>query len=180
MRKIEHVGRANSVFVQDLLWSLQAHEDLWNRDSGRTKAVDSPHSEVDDIWVRYAEDYTVQGPHESVWYPAAEILPVKRITDQMMLQFKGLRLGGVLITRIKAGHKCKPHADQGWHAGYYDKYAVQIQSAPGQWFRFEDAQLEPRPGDIYKFDNSHTHWVENDTPHDRITMIVCIRTKEGV
>jgi hypothetical protein len=93
-----------------------------------------------------------------------------------MTMVDGERLGGVLLTRIKAGKSCYPHADPGWHARHYRKFAVQIQSAPGQFFCFEGERLEPMPGDVYEFDNSHTHWVTNDTEHDRITLIVCIKT----
>jgi hypothetical protein len=43
---------------------------------------------------------------------------------------------GVLITRIKPGQICKPHTDPGWHARYYDKFAVQIEAAPEQCVSF--------------------------------------------
>jgi len=90
----------------------------------------------------------------------------------------GTRLGGVLITRIPAGKTCKPHEDKGWHADFYkDKYAIQITSAPGQRFCFDDIEFESKPGDVYWFNNSFKHWVPNPTPYERITMIVCI-TKE--
>ena len=85
------------------------------------------------------------------------------------------RLGGVLITKIPAGMECKPHVDGGWHAGHYEKYGIQIASAPGQRFCFEGESLETRPGDVFWFDNSHTHWVTNDTEHDRITLIVTLK-----
>ena len=65
--------------------------------------------------------------------------------------------------------------DPGWHARYYDKFAVQIASAPGQRFCFEGESLETRPGDVFWFDNQHLHWIDNDTPYERVTMIVCIR-----
>jgi quercetin dioxygenase-like cupin family protein len=57
----------------------------------------------------------------------------------------------------------------------YEKFAVQIASAPGQAFCFEGERLETKPGDVFWFDNQHLHWVTNDTPYERVTMIVCIR-----
>ena len=84
-------------------------------------------------------------------------------------------MGGVLITKIPAGKECKPHTDPGWHARYYEKVAIQIQSAPGQAFCFEGESLETRPGDVFWFDNAFTHWVTNPTPYDRITLIACIQ-----
>ena len=92
-----------------------------------------------------------------------------------MAHVKGERLGGVLITKIPPGVTCMPHVDGGWHAAYYDKYAVQLQSAPRQHFHFQDESLCAAPGDIYWFDNSVEHWVTNESSVDRMTMIVCIR-----
>lgn len=165
--------------VAPLLWSIQANPQLWNADAQRTTDESSPHHEVDDIWVRYSATPKEPGTHESVWYPAAEILPVRELVYPLMQYVRGERLGGILLTKIPAGKQCKPHHDDGWHARYYDKFAIQIQSSPGQFFCFEGEQLEPMPGDVYTFDNSHTHWVTNDTPHDRITLIVCIKTDKG-
>ncbi len=164
--------------VAPLLWALQANPQLWNEHSGRTKPLASPHREVDDIWARYAAGGKIaeDGPHESVWYPSADILPLREIVSPLMAAVDGEQLGGVLITRIRAGKSCYPHADQGWHARFYRKFAVQVQSAPGQFFCFEGERLEALPGDVYEFDNAHSHWITNDTEHDRITLIVCVKT----
>jgi quercetin dioxygenase-like cupin family protein len=88
---------------------------------------------------------------------------------------EGVEIGGVLITRIPPGKSVRPHTDPGWHARRYEKYGVQITSAPGQLFCFEGEELETQPGDVFWFDNAHTHWVTNPTHYERITMIVCIR-----
>ncbi len=166
------------VNVAPMLWALQAHPELWDQNTGRTEDPTSPHHELSDIWVRYAAP-GVDGsqPHESVWYPCADLMPIRELVYPMMARFGGVQLGGVLITKIPAGKMCKPHTDPGWHARYFDKFALQIQSAPGQAFCFDGERLESKPGDIYYFDNSFTHWVENPTPYDRITAIVCIRTE---
>ena len=79
-------------------------------------------------------------------------------------------------TKIDAGAECKPHTDTGgWHADYYEKFAIQIASAPGQKFCFENVEFESKPGDVYWFNNSFKHWVPNPTPYERITMIVCVK-----
>jgi hypothetical protein len=178
MSKIEKI--AVGLNVAPMLWALQANPQLWNEYGQRTKDPASPHHEVDDIWLRYAEPELASqpGPHESVWYPSAKLLPVDDLVFPLMQFVKGERLGGVLITRIRAGKECKPHHDNGWHARYYDKFAIQLQSAPGQKFCFDNEELEPMPGDVYTFDNAHTHSVVNPTEHDRVTMIVCIRTEK--
>ena len=165
--------------IAELVDALDANPQVWNTFTKRTDYAASPHREVDDIWVRYGhpDESLVNGfdPHESYWWAGADMLPVRPIATRLMASVGGTRLGGILITRVPAGKQVYPHIDHGWHARYYEKFAVQIQSAPGQRFCFHGAQLEPRPGDVYWFDNAFEHWVENPTEHDRITLIVCIR-----
>lgn len=162
--------------VAPIYWKLLQHPELWNQNTTRTASPDSPHHELDDIWARFVDMKEADGlPRESVWYPAAEILGIKPLCLDIMRLVEGTELGGILITRIPPGAKCKPHVDNGWHARRYEKLAVQITSAPGQKFCFEGQELETKPGDLFWFDNQYTHWVTNDTPYERVTMIICIR-----
>ena len=165
--------------VQPLREALREHPELWNHRTERTAPADSPHHGLDDIWPRFADPATMRedGSHDSIWYPAAEVLPVRDIVFPLMAAVRGEKLGGVLVTRIKPGQMCRPHTDPGWHARHFDKYAVQIEADPAQAFHFEGESLVTAPGDVYWFDNSHTHWVTNNSPRDRVTMIVCIRTE---
>jgi hypothetical protein len=93
-----------------------------------------------------------------------------------MYLVKGERLGGILITRIPPGGICKPHHDRGtWHASYYDKYALQLESHPFQAFHFDEGSYSAMPGELYWFNNQEVHWVTNESPIDRITLIFCIK-----
>lgn len=170
---------ADGLTVAPLLWALQEHPEFWDQHTQRTEDPRSPHHDLSDIFVRYAADPNENGPHESVWYPCADILPVRQLVYPLMQFVHGEKLGGVLITRIPAGATCKPHTDPGWHAKEYEKFAIQIQSAPGQLFCFEGGGLETKPGDLFWFDNQYEHWVTNPTPYDRITMICCIKSDKG-
>jgi quercetin dioxygenase-like cupin family protein len=163
--------------VAPIHWAIQAHPELWNQNTARTEAAGSPHHGLDDIWARFGDPArAIDGtPHDSFWYPSAEILGVKGICLDLVRAVEGVELGGVLITRIPPGAECKPHTDPGWHARRYQKYGIQITSAPGQHFCFEGEELETRPGDLFWFDNQFSHWVTNPTNYERITMIVCIR-----
>lgn len=163
--------------VSPILWEIQSHPELWSQHRTRTESPDSPHHGLDDIWARFGEQSDAEEgkPHQSKWYPSADLLGVKQMCHDLMHMVHGVELGGVLITRIPPGAKCKPHTDPGWHARYYEKFAVQIASGPGQSFCFEGESLESRPGDVFWFDNQFLHWVDNDTPFERISMIVCIR-----
>lgn len=162
--------------VAPLWWALQEHPELWNTVTDRTAAEDSPHHGLSDIYIRYSKvSATDHDPHESEWYPAAAVLPVRPLIARLMTAMGGERLGGVLITRIPPGVSCKPHIDGYWHAGYYEKFGIQIASAPGQAFCFEGEQLVTKPGDVFWFDNSQTHWVTNESQHERITLIVTLK-----
>lgn len=163
--------------VAPIYWALQQHPELWNQNNARTTDPQSPHYGLDDIWARFGDaDRAEDGlPHEAHWYPAADVLGIKRLCLDIMRSVDGVELGGILITRIPAGKTCKPHTDPGWHARQYEKFGVQITSAPGQQFCFEGASLETQPGDLFWFDNQHEHWVTNQTAYERVTMIVCIR-----
>ena len=171
---------ASGLPVDGIYWALRQNPQLWNEHTQRTASPDSPHHGLDDIWARFGDvNCAATGqPHTSYWYPAADLLQIKGLCDAIRERVGGVEMGGVLITRIPPGASCKPHIDPGWHARYYDKFAVQITSAPGQAFCFEDQNLETRPGDLFWFDNQYLHWVTNDTPYERVTMIVCIRREK--
>lgn len=172
---------SSGINVQPLRDALAANPQLWDRNTARTESKDSPHHGLSDIWARFADPATMapDGSHDSIWYEPANVLPVRELVFPLMAAVRGERLGGVLITKIRPGQVCKPHTDPGWHARYYDKFAIQIEAAPEQAFHFEDASLVTAPGDVFWFDNSHTHWVTNDSNVDRITMIVCIKVERG-
>ena len=150
----------------------------------RTENPTSPHHGLDDIWIRYNDNSScydaveARKEHDSVWYPEAETLPsVKDMAFELMRRLRGVRLGGILITRIPPGGMCKPHTDTGWHAEYYrDKYAVQLASHPDQAFCFQEGGYSAEPGEIYWFNNLVEHWVINPSPVERITAIFCIKS----
>lgn len=169
--------------VSGLVSQLQRHPEVWNTHTQRTESYNTPHKAVDDIWVRYNAWENFRGDreafnaeHVSSWYPVVGAIPDAWVLSRkVMRRVGGKRLGGVLITRIPPGGEVKPHIDTGWHAGYYEKFAIQIKGTKDQAFCFEDAQLSPEPGDLYTFDNSRMHWVCNESAEERITLIICIR-----
>lgn len=167
---------SKGINVTALALQLRRNPALWNLNPGRTAHPNSPHREVDDIWVRYGDDYTKDGQHESVWLDAATHLPDAKFHARAIMSLVGGdALGGVLITRIPPGKQVYPHIDQGWHAKYYDKFALQIAGHPQQAFCYEDGSHVSATGDLFWFHNQASHWVTNDSPCERITMIVCVK-----
>jgi hypothetical protein len=153
-----------------------ASTDAWNKYPWRTNHPKSPHREVSDIWLRYNAIDNLgphfNDPHEAVWYDFD--LPETTALAKAVSQ-GAKRLGGVLITKVPAGAQVYPHVDYGWHALYYQKIAVQIQGNEEQAFCYDDGQLSALPGESYWFDNQAPHWVKNNSPQDRITLICCMR-----
>lgn len=170
--------------VAEAVRQIDAQPDVWNRHRDRLDRYGSPHAGVSDIWVRFndpakmADDPVAffQSPHESVWYPVVHQVPaVWSLVRRLFRHVGGKRLGGVLITRIPAGGEVKPHVDTGWHAGFYEKFAIQLKGTPEQAFCFEDSRLSALPGETYTFDNSRLHWVTNPSASERMTLIACIK-----
>ena len=168
---------ASGINVAPIAWALREHPEFWNQHTARTEDPSSPHHGLDDIWARFGapSDASKNEYHKAEWYECADVLGIKPMVAAVFDAVGGSELGGVLITRIPPGAECKPHEDHGWHAKYYEKFALQIEASPGQEFCFEDARLETKPGDLFWFDNSYTHWVTNPTKYDRVTMIICIK-----
>lgn len=174
--------RENYADTSHLASQLSLHPELWDEIPLRTSG-NSPHRELSDIWVRYNafENFTgdmrsFNAEHVSQWYSVVEYLPDARLLSEMIAaEFDSDRLGAVLITKIPAGKTCYPHIDQGWHASYYEKFALQIKGNEQQSFHVKDEMLRTQDGDLFAFDNAKTHWVLNPSAEDRITMIVCLR-----
>ena len=163
-------------------YEIFAKDKLFGEFNARKDAPGSPHSEMTDIWVRYGDisgmiesgDFSkIADEHDSIWLK--DLPEVKRLCFDVMALVDGERLGGVLITKLPPGGKIRPHADSGWHAEYYDKYYVPVTNGHGAIFGFNEGFINPDIGDVWQFDNSYTHWVENNSSEDRIAIIICIK-----
>lgn len=179
--------------VVPLCNALARQPDLWNQNTLRTMHPGSPHTQVDDIWLRFNSlkeyealkdqpeaqreaAFALLDEHESVNYPAFARLPQARgMIFDLMRVVEGERLGRVLITRMRPGARIAPHEDGGSHAAYYERYHIALQVLPGVVFRAGDEQAPMMTGDCWWFDNSKTHEVVNNSADDRLTLIVDIR-----
>lgn len=165
------------ISVHDLQLGLCRNPQLWDKHPERTKDSASPHREVRDIWARFAPSWEEgRQAHHSVWLEASELMPaIRQHARSIMTLVGGDELGGVLITKIPPGGRVYPHVDRGWHSTYYDKFLLQVEAHPQQTFCYADGQTITAPGDLCWFYNQEEHWVENNSPVDRISMIVCIK-----
>ena len=189
------------VNVAHVCAELDAHPELWDRFTLRTKLYGTPHLQVSDIWCRYRAwadlvderaRYAGMGlteeqdrqlvadwagtEHESVWYDAIDALPALRaLVFDLVRRFEVERLGGVLITRIPPGGRVEWHTDGGWHATYYEKLAVLLRADERQAFCFHDGEFRAGAGAVFTFGNQEPHAVSNHSSHERITAIVCAK-----
>jgi len=95
-----------------------------------------------------------------------------------MAQLGGEILGGVLMTRLPPGKKIYNHIDGGFHAGFYDKFLVNIKCNQDQAFVFDEGNLINAVGDVSWFRNDVNHAVTNNSDEERISLIVCIKTEK--
>jgi aspartyl/asparaginyl beta-hydroxylase (cupin superfamily) len=86
------------------------------------------------------------------------------------------RIGRIIITKLSPGLKISLHQDMGAPNNYYQRFHVAIQSDEGQVFKCGDEEFTPENGEVYAFNNSLEHGVENNSKIDRLTMIVDLRT----
>jgi Aspartyl/Asparaginyl beta-hydroxylase len=178
-----HMLLTENLPLGSALEEFTACNDEFDKHPYRRIGPNSPHAQMTDIWVRYQDMQEIlrgesaKQNHESVWYPVVERLPsVRKIAFTLMSFLDGERLGGILVTKLPPGGRILPHADGGWHASYYDKFYVPITAPEGSYMGFEDGNIVSKPGQVWWFDNSNLHWVENPSQQERISMIVCIRT----
>lgn len=169
-----------------LLHSIQRQPELWNENKLRTLYKESPHTQVDDIWLRfgdldlYKDDaLAFIDEHENINYNGWYKLPLaQQIIFDLMRRVGGTRLGRVIITRLSPGKEITPHVDGGTHAAYYERYHVMLQNGPGSVFHCGDEAVCMLPGDVYWFNNQLTHSVVNNGNDDRITMICDLRVEK--
>jgi aspartyl/asparaginyl beta-hydroxylase (cupin superfamily) len=92
-----------------------------------------------------------------------------------MRRVDGVRLGRVLITRLRPGGVIPEHVDQGAPATYYDRYHVALQSLPGALNIAGGETVTYNMGEMWWFDNRAPHTVVNNSADDRIVIIMDVR-----
>jgi hypothetical protein len=177
-----------SLDTMPLLHALATQPDLWNANTYRTRYKNTPHGEVDDVWLRYsrpdstaneAETAKAQDDTSPVWYPAAARLPqVKPLALMLMRSVDGYELGRVLITRVRPGARILAHKDtDGEYVNEADRqrYHIVLQGLPGSLFHCGDETVQMLTGEAWWFDARQTHAVENNSADDRIHLIIDLR-----
>lgn len=191
---------AEGVDVTPLLLAVTRRGDLWDQDTFLRHYKQGPFEDVQTIFLRFPErvvfdddDVAEQerkialykenmlpgfDQHESFDYPNYALLPEARVLVQaLMARVNGVRLGRVMINKVRPGGRIFPHADSPEHANYWNnRLHVVLQSLPGNVFRCEDEHVHMRAGEAWWFDHRLEHEVINNSGDDRIHLLVDIRS----
>jgi hypothetical protein len=183
---------AEGLNVTPLLNALYRKQHLWKADDFLRKFPQGPFGETDTVYLRFQDHVKVDTDeeldlyqqnklaghdlHECPWRPEINELPEARGHIMALMQSLGAtRLGRCMINRIVPGGRIFPHADSKWHAEYWDRYHLVIQSEPGNVFRCGDEQVWMRPGELWWFQNAVEHEVTNNSAEDRIHLVMDLR-----
>lgn len=180
---------AQGVDVMPLVHALARNPQLWHEDTYIRHYPQGPFGEIDSIMLRFPEKAVVQSQveadefmaqhdqHESIDYPAYAALPEARpLIMNLMSYVGGTRLGRCLINRIAPGGRIFAHVDSKPHCDYYERHHIVLQASPGVDFRCGDEHASMLTGEIWWFNNAIEHEVVNNSGHDRIHLIVDIRS----
>ena len=176
---------ADGVDTMPMLYALQRQPELWNRQRFRTTFQNTPHGQVDDIWLRFSDDSrttdtaAVMADGDCVWHEAAKRLPQARpILLDLMRRLEAYALDRVVITRLRPGCIILPHADNEGayvHDPHRHRHHVVLQGLPGSLYRTGDETVTMLTGSVWWFDALTEHEVRNNSADDRIHMLVDLR-----
>lgn len=175
---------AEGVDVTPMNMALALHPELWNVNDLRTAYADTPHAAADDIWLRFnpfdpIDSSKIIDAVECINYAPFIILPEARpLIFGLMARVSGERLGRCIIAKLKPGGCITPHRDQGSPATYYERFHILLKATPGVMFHAGDESVQMRTGEVWWFDNSEIHSVENNSADERISIIVDIKVSK--
>lgn len=191
---------AEGIDVTPLRLAIARRGDLWDQDTFLRHYPQGPFEDVQTIFLRFPERvvFDDEDPaeqerkialykenmlpgfdqHESIDYPNYALFPEARsLVQALMARVNGVRLGRVMINKVRPGGRIYPHADSPEHANYWNnRLHIVLQSLPGNDFQCEDEHVHMRAGEAWWFDHRLMHQVVNNSADDRIHLLVDIRS----
>jgi len=182
---------AAGVNVTPLMLAITRRPELWKADTYLRDYPQGPFGEVESIMLRFPEKRVFEqeaeveaykrgehfyDQHESIDYPAYAVLHEARpLVMNIFAAVAGERLGRVMINKIAPGGRIFPHPDTPEHTSYYSRFHVVLQSAEGVKFRAGEEWAYWETGSVFWFNNALEHEVINDSPIDRIHLVMDAR-----
>lgn len=180
---------SNSFDPTPIREELHSQPLLWGK-SPRVTFQGSPHADTEDIILRGPVGFeykSLQELHEELQcqdYPAGELMK-KTVTIANNLAYllsspemrhldSPLRLGRVIMTKLKPGKTIHPHADQGPVPEFYRRFHLCIEGGDENIFMIQGEVQSMQSGDMFETDVREVHTVINLMEHDRVHLIVDI------
>jgi Aspartyl/Asparaginyl beta-hydroxylase len=188
---------ASGIDVMPLMSAIARQPELWTEDTYLRHYAQGPFGDTDSIMLRFPKQVKLKSErqlerykanklpgvdqHESIFYPPWFKLPEAHphIRALMNITF-GVRLGRVMINRIRPGGRIFAHKDRPEHTARWRRHHLVLQGRPGVNLRVADEQITMQTGMLFWFDNREEHEVINNSDDDRISMVIDIQTCEVV
>ena len=183
---------AQGVQVDAIMNELIRQPELWNQHTWRTTYENTPHGQVDDIWLRYSDPERTQDPGDTsqvqndtgaVWYPGVRALPaIKPVILNLLRTVDAYALERLMISRIAPGKGILPHSDNVGayvHLGDIARYHVVLRGFPGSVFKCGDEAVNMLTGEVWWFNAHLEHEVINNSAEDRIHLMADVRFWPG-
>ena len=169
---------ADGILVNPLLLQIKRHADLWDAEHiARHWKEHHPEIDVSEILIRYPEGDEANDINCIWWKQSSALIPLaKEVALNVMAHVRGEQLGRVVLTRLPPGKVIYPHADTlGSYNKFYTRFHVPLQSDEFVVFTCGEEHVAMRTGELWWFDYSVPHSVENRGSDDRINLIIDVR-----
>lgn len=136
----------------------------------------SAHIEITDILLRGPEKSDLITMHldtECHDYPNMILFPATcEFIEGVMQKVLAVKVGRVLLTRLKPGGKIKEHVDEGPVPEFYQRYHYVVQGGEFNYFIIDGDKQPMMDGQLWKVNVRKPHSVENRGYLDRIHLIM--------
>lgn len=167
---------AQGIDVAPLLLAVKRQPALFAAQTFRQEAPGSMHADTDAIllrWQQAGDTDPLDCRFTDAW---TQLPPVRALVLGVMQRVDGIRLGRVLIARLKPYGDIRSHRDTDQDtAGYVQRYArfhLPLETAADVWFRCHDETVHMAAGELWWFANQEEHEVMNNSGDARLHLIV--------
>jgi hypothetical protein len=175
---------ADNADITPLLLAVQRRPALWDVDTFWKHHPVPVFREADTIYLRFPDKRLYSGdapagtldPWEAFNQPAFAALPEARpLVFGLMARMEAERLGRVLINRLPAGGYIPAHRDMPPGTNYYDRFHIVLSANGGCNFHAGGETVQMAAGEVWWFDYTQEHAIDNTGDTDRIHLIVDMR-----
>jgi len=184
---------ATGIDTMPLMASIARQPELWKEDTYLRNFPQGPFGDTETIMLRFPRQVKLRSEralekykanrlpgydqHESIFYPAWNRLPEAHAhVFALMNAVRGVRLGRVMINKIRPGGRIFRHRDTPEHTARWRRHHLVLRGRPGVVLSVGDEHVPMHTGSLFWFDNREEHEVVNNSDDDRISMVIDIQT----